>query len=341
MHDGPALRQLLQSQAAALGFQHLRVAAVPPDAAPRASEFAAWLARGDHGELRYLETSAEERMYPLRRLPTARSVVVLGLEHHHRRPPDPGGLTGLVARYAWGRDYHNLVGKRLLKLMAGLRRLGFTCYGGVDTAPVLERAWAELAGLGYSGKNNVQIFPARGSWMLLGAFVTDAELPPDAPLGDHCGRCTRCLSACPTDAFVGPHHLDARRCVAYWTIEARDAVPEALRAGMGRWVFGCDVCQEVCPHNTAAPDSIEDDLLPKNAYLDLPELLMADDQALLDRFLGTPLRRAAPFKLKRNALTALGNLGDPSAIPAVRPYADSSDLVLREHARWALARLGE
>jgi epoxyqueuosine reductase len=110
---------------------------------------------------------------------------------------------------------------------------------------------------------------------------------------------------------------------------------------MGRWVFGCDVCQEVCPHNTAAPDSIEDDLLPKNAYLNLPELLRTDDQALLDRFLGTPLRRAAPFKLKRNALTALGNLGVPSAIPAVRPYADSSDLVLREHARWALARLGE
>ncbi|MCB9744839.1 MAG: tRNA epoxyqueuosine(34) reductase QueG [Alphaproteobacteria bacterium] len=334
------LRPFIERRAAELGFVHVRIAEVPPGLAPRAAEYAAWLAEGRHGDMHYLERGAELRAEPHLRMPGVRSAVVLALEHHHRRPPDPGGLTGKVARYAWGRDYHNLIGKRLRKLTRDLREAGVDCWGGVDTAPILERAWAEAAGLGFSGKNCVQILPARGSWMFLAVLLIDAPLAPDAPLRDHCGRCQRCLDACPTQAFLGPHQLDARRCIAYWTIEARGPIPEPLRAGFGRWVFGCDVCQEVCPHNVRPPEPDEDDLAPRHAWLDLVRLLEEDEEAMMQRFLGTPLRRPGAEGLRRNACVVLGNLGDPDAVPVLRRAAEGPSDLVAEHARWALERLG-
>lgn len=333
------LRQQLNEHSAALGFQHLRVARLA-EATPRIEAFDHWLGQGHHGELRYLPQGREERANPRLRLPRARTAVLLGLEHHHRRPPDPGGLTGKVARYAWGRDYHNLVGKRLRKLRRRLREQGVASWGGVDTAPILERAWAEAAGLGFSGKNCVQILPARGSWIFLAVLFLEEDLEPDAPLRDHCGSCTRCLAACPTGAFVGPRVLDARRCISYWTIEVRSAIPVDLRPGLGRWVFGCDVCQEVCPHNVSAPDADEEDLLPRNAWLDLEWLLRAEDEVLDQHFLGTPLRRPGPDGLRRNACVVLGNLGRPEAVGVLRHAADRHSPLVAEHARWALERLG-
>ena len=333
------LRKHIENEARRLGFVHLRVAAVD-DPAPDIERYDAFLEAGFAGEMSWMASGREVRAHPSLRLPEVRSAVVLALEHHHRRPPDPGGLTGLVARYAWGRDYHNLVGKRLRKLIRGLRRQGVACWGGVDTAPILERAWATSAGLGFRGKSAVSIVPARGSWMFLAVVFVAEELTADTALGDHCGRCRRCLDACPTDAFVGPYQLEATACLAYWTIEARGAIPEHLRAGVGRWVFGCDVCQEVCPHNAAAPDPDEDDLLPRNAYLDLPWLLEADGDEILGRFTGTPLRRPGVSGLRRNACVVLGNLGDSAAAPLLRAAADGSDPLVAEHARWALGRLG-
>jgi epoxyqueuosine reductase len=275
------------------------------------------------------------------RLPSARSVAVFGVEHHHRRPPDPGGRTGLVARYAWGRDYHNLVGKRLQRLRGALRAEGVASWGGVDTAPVLERSWAQAAGLGFTGKNGVQILPARTSFLFLAVLFLDAPTTVDAPLGDHCGRCQRCLDACPTGAFAGPRELDAGKCIAYWTIEARGLAPAELRPGFGRWVFGCDVCQEVCPHNAAAPDPEEDDLLPRHAYVDLDAVVRATDAEVDARFLGTPLRRPGAAGMKRNAIVALGNLGDPGAIPTLRHALSHPAAVVRAAAIWSLGRLGD
>ena len=333
------MRQLIDREASLLGFQHVRVASVG-EQTPRIDAFDRWLGAGHHGEMHYLPKRRDERADVRLRLQDARSAVVLALEHHHRAPPDPGGLTGQVARYAWGRDYHNLVGKRLRKLQRRLREQDVPNWGGVDTAPILERAWAEAAGLGFSGKNCLQILPAHGSWMFLAVLFVEAELQPDTPLGDHCGSCRRCLDICPTGAFVGPRTLDARRCIAYWTIETRGVIPVSMRPGIGRWAFGCDACQEVCPHNVSAPDGDEDDLLPRNAWLDLPWLLESDDDAILARFQGTPIRRPGADALRRNACIVLGNLGDTAAVPVLRSTVERASPLVVEHARWALERLG-
>jgi epoxyqueuosine reductase len=332
-------RPWLTALAHEAGFHHVRFAAVGPT--PHGDAFARWLDAGWDGEMAsWTRPAADVRLDPRVRRPDARTAMVLGVEHHHRRPPDPGGRTGLVARYAWGRDYHNLVGKRLRKLQRRLTEHGLDTWGGVDTAPILERSWAAEAGLGFSGKNSVQIWPARTSWMFLAVVFLPLEVPPDAPLRDHCGRCARCLTACPTGAFRGPRELDATACVAYWTIEARGLPPRALRAGFGRWVFGCDVCQEVCPHNAAPPDPEEDDLLPRHAWLDLDEVVLAPDEALMARFLGTPLRRPGAAGLKRNALIALANLGDEGAVPTARHALHHPSGVVRAAAVWCLRALG-
>lgn len=338
MHDD--LRQRLIGLAHELRFSAVRFARVGPT--PRHDVYTAWLAAERNGEMSWLEQGRMVRGDPRIRLPEARTAMVLAVEHHHVRPPDPGGRTGMVARYAWGRDYHNLVGKRLKKLRSRLDALGIEAWGGVDTAPILERAWAAEAGLGFSGKNCVAILPARTSWMVLAVLFLAAEVPPDPPLGDHCGSCVRCLKACPTDAFVGPRSLDARRCIAYWTIESRSLAPRELRAGFGRWFFGCDVCQEVCPHNHGPPDPEEDDLLPRHAWVDLDAILASSDDALTTTYNGTPLRRPGPAGLKRNAALVLGNLGDDGAVDGLRTHGlGHADPLVRAAAIWALDRLGD
>ncbi|MEQ1501842.1 MAG: tRNA epoxyqueuosine(34) reductase QueG [Myxococcota bacterium] len=329
---------LLTTLARDAGFRITRFTPVRPT--PHAAFLDTWLARGRAASMAWIARGRDVRADPRVRVPWARTALLLAVEHHHRRPPDPGGRTGWVARYAWGRDYHNLVGKRLKKLGAALDAHGIRSWGGVDTAPILERAWAEAGGLGFAGKNTLQIAPGRTSWMLLAVLFVDVDVPGDPPLGDHCKACTRCLVACPTAAFVGPRELDAARCISYWTIEARGLPPVELRPGFGRWVFGCDRCQEVCPHNHHPPDPDEDDLLPRHPYLDLDWVVSSPDDVLLERFTGTPLRRPGAVGLKRNALIVLGNLGDRDGIPAVRGALAHPSEVVRDAARWALDRLG-
>jgi epoxyqueuosine reductase len=334
-----ALRCALEAESARLGFTTLRIADVEVPA-PGTAALDRWLEAGRHGDMDYLVRGRDDRADPRRRLPGARSAVVLAVDHAHRVPPDPGGRTGRVARYAWGRDYHNLIGKRLRKLRRWLREQGVETWGGVDTAAILERSWARRAGLGYLGKNTLCIVPGRGSWFFLAVVFTDVLLPPDPPLPrEYCGRCTRCLQACPTRAFPEAGTLDATRCIAYWTIEASGLPPRELRPGFRRWVFGCDVCQEVCPHNHAPPDPIHDDLRPVNAWLDLDELLATPDEDLLERFRGTPLRRPRGPGLKRNALLVLGNLGDPEGADAATGALAHPSPVVRGAAVWALHRL--
>jgi len=308
---------------------------------PRRVAFDRWLARGRHADLHWMVRGRDVRVDVARRAPWARTAMVLAVGHHHRVPPDPGGLTGRVARYAWGRDYHNLVGKRLQKLRRALDEAGVRSWGGVDAAPILERAWAEAAGLGFSGKNTLQIIPGGGSWMFLAVVFLSVPVAPDPPLTrDHCGSCTRCLSRCPTNAFPAPRELATDRCISYWTIEARGLPPPELRPQLGRWLFGCDVCQEVCPHNHDPLDPEEDDLRPRHAWVDLVELLRSSDDQLLARYEGTPLRRPGAVGLKRNALLVLGNLGDPAAAAVIHDTALHHPApVVREAAAWALSRL--
>ncbi|MBX2800131.1 MAG: tRNA epoxyqueuosine(34) reductase QueG [Myxococcales bacterium] len=335
MQDPHAIHQA----ARAVGFHEVRIARVRPT--PRADAFDRWVARGRHADMHWMPRGRDVRRDPRARAPWARSVLALGVLHHHRRPPDPGGRTGMVARYAWGRDYHNLMGKRLKKLRARLRDLGIRSWGGVDTAPILERPWAHAAGLGFTGKHTLQILAGSSSWLLLGMLFVDVALPPTEPARGGCGTCRRCLVACPTDAFPAPWTLDSRRCISYWTIEAKGLPPRSLRAGFGRWVFGCDVCQEVCPHNHAPPDPDEDDLRPRHAWLDLDRVLATPDAELLEQYRGTPLRRPGAAGLKRNALMVLANLGDEGAVDGIREHAlEHNDPVVRAAAVWALHRLG-
>ncbi|MBN2800120.1 MAG: tRNA epoxyqueuosine(34) reductase QueG [Deltaproteobacteria bacterium] len=320
-------QHLIEHLAATHGFAGVYVAPVGPT--PSFWRFQAWLDGGLAADMGYLGRALETRADPRVRLPTARSAVVLTTHHAHEVPEDPGGATALVARYAWGRDYHNLIGKRVRRLRSALREAGISSWGGVDTAPIVERAWAAAAGAGFSGKNACQILPGAGSWTLLAVIFVDVELPATPPAPARCGTCTRCLDTCPTGALIGPGQVDAGRCLSYWSIESRELAPPEITARWGRHLLGCDDCQAVCPHNRKPAPPSSPDLLPRHAWVDLTELLDTPDEALRTRYLGTPLLRPGPAGLKRNALHALPFTPAPHAgIPAaMRALSHPSEVV--------------
>jgi len=287
-------------------------------------------------------------------LPGARSIVGLGTAYGQRAPTRPAPTPeqgrrprGRVARYAWGRDYHDVIGKRLRALadvVIDLAGKGTRYRAFVDTGPLVDRAAAERAGLGFVGKNACVLTGRYGSYVFLSAILTTAELEPDPFVARDCGACRACLDACPTDAFVAPGQLDARRCISYLTIEHRGFISPELRPLMGDWVFGCDVCQEVCPWNRARSEAHHPEFAPDTGAgesLDLIELLGMDDPAFRARFRGTPLTRAKRGGLLRNAAIALGNRGNPVAIPALITALADADPLVRGHAAWALARIGQ
>jgi epoxyqueuosine reductase len=285
----------------------------------------------------YLERGRDKRIDPGRVLPGARSVVACALGYFQG---SGGGLSG-VARYAWGEDYHAVMEPRLRALADAIAELvpGSTSRAYVDTGPLLERDLAARAGLGWIGKNTMLLHPDLGSFFFIGTVLTTAEIEGDAPLPDRCGSCTRCLDACPTDAFVAPYVLDARRCIAYLTIEHRGPIPAELRSGVGEWAFGCDICQDVCPWNRRAPVAAEAAFGP-GQLPSLAGLLALDEAAYLEALRGSPLKRARREGLARNAAVALGNRGraedEPPLLEALRHSAPS----VRGHAAWALGRLG-
>lgn len=338
-----ALARALEAQAYGLGFDLVGVARLGP--AETAGAFDDWLAAGYAGEMAYLARGAEKRRDTRLPYPGARSAVVVALDYGGRAPSGP------VARYARGHDYHDVMVDKLNALHAWLdEALGTRVPGKAyaDTGPLLERDLARRAGLGWFGKNTNLLNPRLGSFFFLGALLLAAELPPSAPFeADRCGSCTRCLDACPTDAFVAPHVLDATRCISYLTIEQRGEIPEALRVGLGDRLYGCDVCQDVCPYNhkfarelsesAFAPRSV---LLGKDANA-LARILLAMSQSEFSVvFKGSPMKRAKLRGLKRNAAVMLGNVGSPDDVPAlVAPLSDDEPLV-RSHAAWALGRLG-
>jgi epoxyqueuosine reductase len=310
-----------------------------------------WLARGYAGEMAYLEGRVEDRVDPRRLLDGARTVVAVGWVYDPGARPTARPGTGEVARYAGGDDYHDPMLKRLRgfeSALASLAGTGVRTRSYVDTGPVQERVFAAYAGLGWVGKNTCLIHPRLGSYLLLGVVITDLELEPDLLEPDHCGSCRACLEACPTGALTAPRVLDATRCIAYATIEARGPIDVALREAHGDRVFGCDICQEVCPWNLRARRSLPPDPLglrariaPRAEWLrpSLEWILELGEEAWRAATRGTALRRASYRGMLRSALVAAGNSGDASLIRSLERHATGGDPLLVEHARWALARL--
>ena len=312
-----------------------------------------WLERGYAGEMRYMARSARRRADVRRVVPSARSVVALGAVYHTGRPystevDDPDAA--LIARYAWGADYHDVLGRRAEALLGRMRAAAdepFEARWYVDTGPVQERVYARYAGLGWIGKNTCLIHPEQGSWIFLSEIITSLPLEPDAPGIDRCGTCTLCLEACPTGAFPEPGVLDATRCLAYLTIELRGPIPEDQRRGVGTHVYGCDVCQEVCPYN-AAPARSEDPAWRPAPAFDAPRLAglwRAPDGELGPAIEHSAMSRAGLRGLRRNVAVALGNSGTAaSAAAAAEPAADETasrrDPLVAEHLAWARRRLG-
>ena len=340
----------VKAEARAAGFDLCGVA--PAAAFPELAFLREWLGRGYAGGMQYLARTADRRADVRQVLPSARSVVALGTVYNTDRPysterADPGEAR--IARYAWGDDYHDVIGRRLDRLVGRMReRLGpgFEARAYVDTGPVQERVFAQHAGLGWIGKNTCLINPELGSWLFLAEVVTNAALEPDAPGLDQCGTCTLCLDACPTGAIVGPQVLDATRCLSYLTIEVKGAVPEGQRADLGAHVFGCDICQDVCPWNqtpaTGRSDAPEWQPRPGLDGPRLVDLWRRSDDDLRALVKGSALTRPGIAGLRRNLAVALGNSSDPAALAALeaREGAPTSDPPLvAEHVAWARERL--
>jgi epoxyqueuosine reductase len=333
----------LKAEALRLGFDQVGVApAVAPPGYPRYLE---WLSKGHAAGMAYLERQAAARAHPGQLLEGVRSVVMASFVYGKRSPEPADRSSAKVARYARGADYHKVLWRRLEALLAWLKaeRPGTRGRVVADTAPLLERDFAGLAGLGWIGKNTMLIHPRLGSYTLFGALLTDLDLTPDPPFeANHCGTCTRCLDACPTGAFVGPNELDARRCISFWNIEHRGPIPEEYADKLDGWVFGCDICQEVCPWNRKAPDAREPALEPRPEWVepDLVAWLAADDAVLCKLMRGTALSRAKRSGLLRNAALILGERGAVSAVGALIRRLSDPDPVVRGAAAWALGRIG-
>jgi epoxyqueuosine reductase len=335
----------IKEEAQRVGFELVGISAVKPP--PHENSFAEWLRKGLAGELAYMRRTEELRRDPQKLVPWAASVVSVGMNYFTPFPRSvmPGEPKGWISRYAWGDDYHDLMRRRLESLLTIIRDLYHGPLEGkvfVDSGPVLERDYAGVAGVGWIGKNTHLISPKKGSWFFLGELFLSIPLAYDRPIRDRCGKCDLCLKACPTGAFVGPYMLDARRCISYLTIELKGWIPRHLRPLVGDHIFGCDICQEVCPYNVKAKPTSETGYRPRPGLHapDLIPLLSLSRDEFRKRFHGSPIRRAKRRGFLRNVAVALGNVGSFEAVPAlVRALGDEEPLV-RGHAAWALGRIG-
>jgi epoxyqueuosine reductase len=337
------ISQQLKVRAQELGFQLTGVCpAVSPTGVHHLDQ---WLESGYAGQMDYLASRREAYQHPSNLLAGSRSILMLGMHYQTVNPETPQPGQGRISRYAWGeQDYHDLIRQRLHQLADWFRELlpGAKTRGVVDTAPLLEREFAQLAGLGWVGKNTLLLNPKAGSYFFLAALLTDQTLAYDTTqTGDHCGTCSACLDACPTGAFVQPYVLDATRCISYLTIEHHDAIAAELRPQMDQWLFGCDVCQEVCPWNRFAPQSSQTSFAPRTDAnpADLISLFELDDPTFRQRYRQTPLWRAHRRGLLRNAAILLGNQQYELAQPALALGLADQEPVVRGASAWALGQL--
>lgn len=340
--ETPATAALLKLWAVEEGFDRAGIARLGPS--DHSEAFRAWLARGNHAEMAYLERRGDERLDPRKLMEGAQSVLCVALQYHPPEEDVAEVTVGRVARYARGRDYHEVMWERLGRLATRVSQafpeIGTRVY--VDTGPVLERELAARAGIGSFGKNTNLLHPEAGSWFLLGELFLTLPLEFDVPITELCGTCSRCLDECPTGALPAPYELDANRCISYWTIEHRGWLPKEVRHLIGDWLFGCDVCQEVCPLNDAPTPSADPELAPDRRRLELglDGLLELERDEYIEIFRGSPMKRAKLEGLQRNAAVVLGNAGRPEAVPVLERALGHADSVVRGHAAWALGRVG-
>ncbi len=335
----------LKARAIELGFDAVGIA--PADAAPEAGpRLMQYLAEGRHGDMAWLAAKADLRQAPLALWPSAKSVIALGMSYAPASDPLAGlarADRALISVYAQGRDYHDILKARIKLLARELQEktAGRELKVFVDTAPVMEKPLAEAAGLGWQGKHTNLVSRQHGSWLFLGIILTTAELVPDAPAVTRCGTCTRCLEACPTEAFPAPYQLDARRCLAYLSIEHAGPIPLEFRAPMGNRVFGCDDCLAVCPWNKFAARAREARFTAREGAANPPiaDLLGLDDAAFRLRFAGTPVKRTGRDRVLRNAAIAAGNSRNRAHVPALLALLDDAAPLVRGMAVWALSRL--
>ncbi len=341
-----AIKSALGEQARALGFQTMRI--TRPDAIPNAgNRLLEFLADGRHGTMDWMEANADRRSDPRQLWSEARSVVMLAMSYAPETDPMEAlarPLDGIVSAYAKRADYHDVMKGKLKQLAANLEReTGDPVKVFVDTAPLMEKPLAQAAGIGWQGKHTNLVSREDGSWLFLGAILTATDLEPDAPERDHCGSCSRCLDVCPTKAFPAPYQLDARRCIAYLTIEHKGHIAEEFRAPIGNRIFGCDDCLAVCPWNKFASTARETRLHVR-AELDNPplaDLLALDDAAFRLRFRGTPVKRTGRDRIVRNCLIAAGNSADRALLPFVAPLLSDPSALVRAMAVWAYRRLAD
>ena len=349
----------LKKAAAEIGFDLAGIARVQP--ARHAAAYREWLRQGHHADMGWIAKNVETRCHPGTWVPEARSMVVVGVSYA-TQTPDPAvwndPMRGRIARYAWGRDYHKVIRKRLIRLSDWVNTHGPSGSESVyfnDARPMLEHDAALAAGLGFIGRNTLLIHPEWGSMLFLGGLLLTIDLPPDEPTpgagnrmttregkSADCGSCTRCLTSCPTHAFPAEYILDSRLCISYQTIENRGAIPEELRPKLGNWIFGCDVCQEVCPWVKQYSHAGRDPWLlpePDRMAPRLDELAALDDAGFLNRFAGTPVMRTKRRGMLRNVAVALGNSGHPEAMAPLEKLADDTEPLIASHARESLRRL--
>jgi epoxyqueuosine reductase len=353
------ISKVAKQAAAAAGFELAGIASLPEQDFPELAAFSQWIEAGHAGEMKYLEKrtdSGELRRASVKNAaPWAKSVIVCALNYNADKPystqaHDPE--RGWISRYAWSsRDYHDLLLTRLEKVETAVRKcaaryhLSVETRRYVDTGPVVERVYAKYAGIGWIGKNTCIINQKMGSWIFLGVVLTSLELAPDLPAADRCGSCTRCIDVCPTDAIIAPGKMDARRCIAYLTIEKRGEVPLEFRPSVGHHVFGCDICQDVCPWNTKSGNAppafaIEFQAREELVHPELKWLAEMNEEEFREAFRGSPIKRTRYSGLRRNVAVAMGNSGNNAFIPQLEKMAVDPDPVVAEHARWALQKLG-
>ena len=361
MADSIELKETIRMAGYACGFDQIGFAAAVP--APHTTEYQEWLDLGYHGDMAYMarKDAVRRRLDPTEALPGCRTIIVTSIafgpapisERNTANPKSSGGRRlPIIARYAMGRDYHDVIEERLdsFAIEIETRVPGVRTKRYVDYGPVLERDYAQQAGLGWIGKNTMLINPQLGSHVMLGELLIDLELPPDDPfVPDHCGTCDRCVVACPTDAILPNRVLDARLCISYLTIELKGPIPEKLRRAVGQRVFGCDICQEVCPWNNKAatpsvwPFSLEPgQVFPVSEISTWSEELLAlDDESFRKRYKGTALARPGRDGLLRNLAVGLGNSGDKAVLPLLNRMTEDPSELIREHALWAIRQLRE
>jgi epoxyqueuosine reductase len=337
------LKSELIELAGDLGFDSCRVAAAK--SSTHVVDFEKWLAAGAAGEMDYMKRGAEKRTDPQRVLPGAKSIVILALNYFqgNSNPATTAasGARGRIARYAWGDDYHDVISGKLNRINDFLRELGGVqkCY--VDTGPILERDHAAEAGIGWHGKSTMLVNEQLGTWFFLAEILTTLELPPDPPARDRCGKCTRCIDACPTGAITAAHHLDARRCISYLTIELKGSVPLELRPLIGDRIFGCDDCLEACPWNRFAQVSRESAFKARESTTGfaLRDYLKLNEAEFRNLFRNSPIKRIKRRGFLRNVCVALGNVGTFDDLPALKRASEDVEPLIAEHAAWAIDRI--